>query len=359
MAMPTTVAQLTSPVSSYRQVTSNSVANSVVNSVVMPASRQVTSASGVIPAERQITTSSVVVPAGRQVTSGSVNMQPLTTGVTVNAIPIAPTPIPQGISSAPAGVTVVSPLAMAPAVLTPAAAPAIVTPAVAPTMVTQAALPQAVGAAVMMGPVPPPLTMIPPVPSAPAVVEASSMPLMPPVPPAKLTDGMPNPREVAEQKQEFARHIMVQQKENEAILQQQADHEKEHARLAADRYKALVLGRLEVQMREEEMAAEHEYHNQLANLREAACRKRAALEKQAGDLVMEYSARKAQDDMNKRNHQMQFHQWEAGRQDKALLEPPRSETLMQQLAAKPDQMSRRVDARLPELPVHGWVPDGI
>merc|ERR1719410_2374707 len=249
--------------------------------------------------------------------------------------------------------------AAAPTILAPAAAPAIVTPAVAPTMVTPAALPEAVGAAVMMGPVPPPLTTIPPMPSAPAVVEAPPMPLMPPVPPAKLTDGMPNPREVPEQKQEFTRHIMVQQKENEAILQQQADHEKEHARLAADRYKALVLGRLEVQMREEEMAAEHEYHNQLANLREAACHKRAALEKQAADIVMEYSARKAQDDMNRRNHQVQFHQWEAGRQDKAFLEPAGPEMssmrLMQQFAAQPQHVTRRVDAGLPELPVNGWV----
>jgi len=187
------------------------------------------------------------------------------------------------------------------------------------------------------------------------------MPLMAPMPPAKLTEGLPNPQEVAQQKQEFARHIMVEHTENKAALQQQADQEKEFARVTAERYKALILGRLEVQMREEEMAAEHEYHNQLANLREAACQKRAALEKQASDLVVEYSARKAQDDVNRRNHQMQFHQWEAGRPDKAFLEPPGSEApslrLKQQFATQPQHMSRRMDAGLPELPVNGWVPE--
>jgi len=190
------------------------------------------------------------------------------------------------------------------------------------------------------------------------------MGLVPPMPPAKLTDGLPNPQEVAQQKQEFARDIMVQHKANQAILQQQLDHEIQHARSAADRYKALVLGRLEVQMREEEMSTEHEYHNQLALLHEAACRKRAALEKQAGDLVMEYSARKAQDDMNRKQHQQQFQHWEAGRQEQTLVEPPVGSgpeplRLIQQVAAQPQHMNRRVEAGLPELPVNGWIQEGI
>jgi len=153
---------------------------------------------------------------------------------------------------------------------------------------------------------------------------------------------------------------MVQHKENEAILQQQADHEIHHARSAAERYKALVLGRLEVQMREEEMAAEHEYQNQLAQLREAACRKRAALEKQAGDLVMEYSARKAQDDMNRKQHQMQLQQWEVGRlEEPHVASGPEPLRLMPQLTAQPQHINRRIEAGLPELPVNGWVQEGI
>lgn len=197
----------------------------------------------------------------------------------------------------------------------------------------------------------------------PPMPEAQAMPLMPPVPPVNLTHGLPNPEEVAQQKQEFARHIMVQHRENEAILQQQSEHELQHARSAAERYKALILGRLEVQMREEEMAAEHEYHNQLANLREEACRKRALLEKQASDLVMEYSARKAQDDLNKRNHQMQFSQWETGRQHQAFPEPPGSESgrshLSLQLSPQPPAVSRRMNAGLPEIPLNGWAPEGV
>eukprot|EP00419_Tripos_fusus_P079837 CAMPEP_0172939670 /NCGR_PEP_ID=MMETSP1075-20121228/223646_1 /TAXON_ID=2916 /ORGANISM="Ceratium fusus, Strain PA161109" /LENGTH=474 /DNA_ID=CAMNT_0013801061 /DNA_START=27 /DNA_END=1451 /DNA_ORIENTATION=- len=461
---------------------------SPVHTVVGGFAKQVTPTSVVVPASRQVTSTSVVMPSSRQVTKQSLNMQRVTSscsaaaptgglGVTVNANPMVPAKLPQGIKSVPAGVNVIT----APVAAQVSSPSAVAARAIVPPIVGPAALPRAVRTPVITGHVTPPLTDVPPLSPAPAVTSVVPMPQVPalmeapmmapvpskppakltdgmpnpqevaqqkkqfvrcimvqhkekeailqqqaeheihharsvaarykalvfrrlevqrreeemaaeheylnqlanlreaacrkraalerqagmaPVPskpPAKLTDGMPNPQEVAQQKQEFARHIMVQHKENEAILEQQAEHEIQHARRAAERYKALVLGRLEVQRREEEMAAEHEYHTQLANLREAACQKRAALEKQAGDLVMEYSARKAQDDMNRRNHQIQFQQWEAGRNEQMFLEPPESESgrlrLMQQLGAQHQEMKKRVDAGLPELPVNGWVPE--
>jgi len=353
---------------------------SPVHTVVGGFAKQVTPTSVVVPASRQVTSTSVVMPSSRQVTKQSLNMQRVTSscsaaaptgglGVTVNANPMVPAKLPQGIKSVPAGVNVIT----APVAAQVSSPSAVAARAIVPPIVGPAALPRAVRTPVITGHVTPPLTDVPPLspapavtsvvpmPQVPALMEAPMMAPVPSKPPAKLTDGMPNPQEVAQQKQEFARHIMVQHKENEAILEQQAEHEIQHARRAAERYKALVLGRLEVQRREEEMAAEHEYHTQLANLREAACQKRAALEKQAGDLVMEYSARKAQDDMNRRNHQIQFQQWEAGRNEQMFLEPPESESgrlrLMQQLGAQHQEMKKRVDAGLPELPVNGWVPE--
>lgn len=230
-------------------------------------------------------------------------------------------------TSASAGVSVVTPQVTAPTIMAPSAT----------------ALPQAAGAA--------------------SVVQAPLMVPMLQMSPAKLTEGMPNPQDVAQQKQEFNRQIMVQHNQAQAVLQQQADYEIQHARSAAERYKALVLGRLEVQMREEELAAEHEYHNQLAYLREEAARKRAAVEQQAADLVIEYTARAAQGEINRRNHQMQYGQWEARRQEQLVSMPTVSESgclqSLQQHAAQPQHMNKRADAGLPELPVNGWVPDGI
>merc|ERR1712003_577714 len=132
--------------------------------------------------------------------------------------------------------------------------------------------------------------------------------------PVSLTASMTNPQDVVMQKEVYKHSLDEQLKQGEALLNQQAMRQQEHIRLQAEQQKALAIGRWDQQLRAQEMAAEQEYQQQLAKLQDDARQKKVLLEKQASEAIMEYNARKTQQEINYRHFQLQMQRWQAQQQ---------------------------------------------
>uniref|UniRef100_A0A7S4V3P2 Uncharacterized protein n=1 Tax=Alexandrium monilatum TaxID=311494 RepID=A0A7S4V3P2_9DINO len=175
---------------------------------------------------------------------------------------------------------------------------------------------QAPGTALALAQVPAPVlalgqapssTLVPPGSCAVVAGETVTMPGQP----SRLTAGMTTPEDIAAQRQEYSHSIDEQQRRGEAVLSQQAAQQREHLRMQAEQQKVVALGRWDQHLRAQELLAEREYQQQLAALRAAAAEQRAALEERASQLIMDYHARRTQQEVNRRSYQQQVRQWEA------------------------------------------------
>jgi len=179
--------------------------------------------------------------------------------------------------------------------------------------------------------------------------------------PSSLTYGLVSPQEVDAQKDEYARSLDQQQQQAREALVQQCDRQREYLRVQAEQQKAIAAGRWDQRFREQEMAAEQEYQQELARVREAARQLKVALEYQAAALVVEYNARKSQEELNYRIYEAEIREWEEFQRMSPGQIQNAEERLQAQLAYARDRDSaswRRLD-ELPELPVDRWVPEGF
>lgn len=183
--------------------------------------------------------------------------------------------------------------------------------------------------------------------------------------PSRLTVGMVTLEDVAAQRHEYTRSLDEQQHQGEQLLAQQVVQQREHLKVQAEQQKVLAMGRWDQHLRAQELLAEREYQQQLASLREAAAQQRAVLEEQAAQLVMEYNARKTQQEINKRNYELQIRQWEAQQQQRQqqLLGLDLSRTTKDELRLQVQRAMqqvgsvRRHEGHLPDLPLDSWVPE--
>merc|ERR1712217_723469 len=182
-----------------------------------------------------------------------------------------------------------------------------------------------------------------------------NLPVLPvPSAPVSLTAGMVTPEDVAVQKEEYKKGIDDQQKQGEAILNEQTLQQREYIRNQAEQQKALAMGRWDQHLRAQEIIAEQEYQAQLAKLHETVRQQKVALAKQAAQMVMEYNSRKVQQEINTRHYEIQLQHWHA---NSATMDLPFEDRLrfQAQVAAQQRQAMRRVGDNLPEIPVNMWI----
>merc|ERR1712039_1070319 len=98
------------------------------------------------------------------------------------------------------------------------------------------------------------------------------------------------------------------------------------------------MGRWDQRLRAEEMAAVEDYHQQMARLQDVVRQQKLALQKQAAQLVMEYNARRAQQEINQRQYEVQLQQWEAQHQAQEQLH---TGLIEEQLRAQLQQIGRQ------------------
>lgn len=160
--------------------------------------------------------------------------------------------------------------------------------------------------------------------------------------PSNLTVGLVSPDEVAQQKEEYCRCLDEQQRHGLEVLKEQIQRQREYIRMQADQQKAIAAGRWDQHLRAQELAAEQEYQHEMAKLQEANRQLKTVLENQAAQLLVEFHARRTQEELNYRAYEVQLKEWE--------------ERLGSQLAfaAHQNTAARRHADQLPELPIDHW-----
>jgi len=168
-----------------------------------------------------------------------------------------------------------------------------------------------------------------------------------------LTPGMVRPKDLEHQKEEYTRILDDQQRQAEAVLSQQKARQIEDLRMQAEHQKALAMSHWDKQLRAKEVIAEQEYQQELARLQESTRQLRLALQQQSAQLIVEYSARQVQEEVNLRRYEIDLEHWEAEQELGALRVPSVAEHLRAkgQLAARHQQAARRVVEDLPEFPI--------
>jgi len=179
--------------------------------------------------------------------------------------------------------------------------------------------------------------------------------------PASLTYGMVRPEEVVAQKEEYGRNLDEQQRQGREVLTQQTERQREYLRMQAEQQKLIAAGRWDQHLRAQEIQAEQDYQQELAKLREAARELKTALDNQSAQLVVEYNARKAQEELNYRIYEAELREWEEAQSLSADQIRNAEDRLQAQMAfaARRNTAALRHADHLPEIPVDRWVPDGL
>lgn len=183
-----------------------------------------------------------------------------------------------------------------------------------------------------------------------------------PPPPVSLTAGIPDPQEIAKQKEEYRQRLDAQQTQGEEIINRQTDRQREYLRMQAEQQKALASGQCDQQLRVEEVALEQQYQRQLEELHEGARRQKLLLHKQASDLVLEFNARRTQEEINHRQYGIQLQTWEAehrmSSERAGITEQQRRSELDHSsltLSQRQSHTAHRVSEGLPEFHMDHWV----
>ncbi|CAK9032426.1 unnamed protein product [Durusdinium trenchii] len=132
---------------------------------------------------------------------------------------------------------------------------------------------------------------------------------MPPQP-ASLTRHLPPPDVVNAQKEQNYREVDEQLHQAQLLLEDQTRREKDFLRAQASQAKEVAAGRWDQHLRAQEISAEQDFQKSLAELHESARQMRLKLEEQANQLVVEYQARRTQEDINRHKHEVEMHHWE-------------------------------------------------
>ena len=119
---------------------------------------------------------------------------------------------------------------------------------------------------------------------------------------------------------------MLEKGFSEVLCEEQTTREKEFLRSQAAKAKEernaqrnafgilfdsrqVATGRWDQHLRAQEIAAEQDFQKALAQLHESSRQMRLKLEEQANQLLVEYQARRSQEEINRHKHEVQLHLW--------------------------------------------------
>eukprot|EP00930_Biecheleria_cincta_P032867 TRINITY_DN22774_c0_g1_i1.p1 TRINITY_DN22774_c0_g1~~TRINITY_DN22774_c0_g1_i1.p1 ORF type:complete len:504 (-),score=77.66 TRINITY_DN22774_c0_g1_i1:268-1779(-) len=153
-------------------------------------------------------------------------------------------------------------------------------------------------------------TPVPPV-HPPGVLahEALPNPVEPPVPPT-LTEGIPDPASIEQQKANYAKALEDQLKQGTEVLEQQLKQQSEVLFQMGDQRKRQYALQVDKEIKQKEMELAQQHNEQLLLLQQAAQQQKSALEHQANALLLEYTQKKSQEDLIFQKYQFQKRQYD-------------------------------------------------
>merc|ERR1719443_2072167 len=132
-----------------------------------------------------------------------------------------------------------------------------------------------------------------------------------PEPPPKFTEGIPDVAAIERQKAAYNKSLDDQLQQGIQVLSQQNKQRKGYLNQVADQQKNQFNLQVDQQLRAQEMALDQQYNHQLMTLQQAAHEQKSVLEAQANTLALEYQQKKAQEDFNFQQYDIQRQHYEA------------------------------------------------
>lgn len=129
--------------------------------------------------------------------------------------------------------------------------------------------------------------------------------------PPSLTAGIPSPDAIEQQRFAYAKGLDDQLRQGTDVLAQQLKQQADYLREMAEKQKRQYALQVDQQIKHQEVALVQQHNEQLLLLQQAAQHQKSALEHQANALLMEYSHRKAQEDLLRQQYEFQKYHYEA------------------------------------------------
>merc|ERR1719454_1014673 len=146
---------------------------------------------------------------------------------------------------------------------------------------------------------------VPPAPGAVMEQVALTPQPPPPEPPARLTQGIPDPTAIEQQKAAYSKGLDEQLKQGAAILNQQLKQQMDQLHQLGDEQKKKYFVQVDHEIRSQELGLVQQFKEQLLMVQTAAGQQKRILGQQATALLLEYNQKKAQEDLLMEEYKLQ------------------------------------------------------
>jgi hypothetical protein len=162
-------------------------------------------------------------------------------------------------------------------------------------------------------------------------------------PPATLTQGLPDPKAVEQQREQYMKTLDEQLKQGAEVLNAQLKQQQECLLRMGDQEKRQFGLQVDQRIKHQELELVQQHNQQLLMLQQAAQQQKAALEQQANALLLEYNQKKAAEDLASQMFKFEADALEAHkRYDQEMRALKNAQVIgAQQLAAQGEALARQ------------------
>lgn len=126
-----------------------------------------------------------------------------------------------------------------------------------------------------------------------------------PQPPQRLTEGIPDPNAIEQQKTAYSGSLDIQLDQGMKMLEQQNELQKQALRQHAEQQINQFNIQVDQELRAQEMNVDQQANYQLMSLQQAAHEQRALLEQQANTAILDFEKKKVQDEFARQQYEYQ------------------------------------------------------
>merc|ERR1719197_2107285 len=119
----------------------------------------------------------------------------------------------------------------------------------------------------------------------------------PPQAPQRLTQGIPDPNAIEQQKAAYSKGLDEQLRQGAAILNQQLKQQMDQLHALGDEQKKKYFVQVDHEIKSQELGLVQQFKEQLLLVQTAAAHQKRILGQQATALLLEYNQKKAQEDL--------------------------------------------------------------
>merc|ERR1719197_2471414 len=119
----------------------------------------------------------------------------------------------------------------------------------------------------------------------------------PPQAPQRLTQGIPDPASIEQQKAAYSKGLDEQLRQGAAILNQQLKQQMDQLHQLGEQQKQKYFVQVDHEIKSQELGLVQQFKEQLLMVQQAASQQKRILGQQATALLLEYNQKKAQEDL--------------------------------------------------------------